>query len=306
MDKTQEEWLQSQGSFMLELTAGAVKEAMQGTTSSDLWKIDIDAVVVIDEFNARHKDELYDRKVREIADSIKANGYYQSKPIAVFVAKIDGKSVNVLYDGHRRLAGAKLARSEGAQLITLPAVTAPKGTSMEDLTIALVTNNNGEALKPHEVAIVCKRLVGFGMEIGDIAKRLNFTKTYVESLLQLMAAPKAIRDMVKAETVSATLAIETIKQHGVGAAAVLQQASADALAAGKTRVTKKTLAPAKAKAGKRDLLDEGVQWVAKNQPTGEYRMYAELLATLFGVAAIDVCSKIGELRRDSEVAVEPD
>jgi ParB family transcriptional regulator, chromosome partitioning protein len=301
MKNSQEAWMQRQGSFVLELTAGAVKEAMQGTTSSDLWKINIDDIVVIDEFNVRDKDDSYDLQVREIADSIKVNGYYQSKPLALFVAKIDGKSVNVLYDGHRRLAGAKLARSEGAQIITLPAVTAPKGTSMEDLTIALVTNNNGQALKPHELAIVCKRLIGFGMEIKDIAKRLNFTKTYVESLLQLMAAPKVIRDMVKDDKVSASLAIETIKQHGAGAAAVLQQGQATAVAAGKTRVTKKTLAPEKVKTAKRDLLDEGIKWVAQHQPKGEYRQFAELLALLCGVTAIEVCTKIGELRLASEV-----
>ena len=66
----------------------------------------------------------------------------------MYVALIDGKSVLVLYDGHRRLAAAKLARSEGAEINFVPAVTAPKGTSMEDLTVALVVANNGEQPSP--------------------------------------------------------------------------------------------------------------------------------------------------------------
>ncbi|UUZ66269.1 ParB/RepB/Spo0J family partition protein (plasmid) [Polaromonas sp. P1-6] len=233
----------TQAEFVLDLVPGAVKEAMQGTTSSDLWKCNIDDIVVIDEFNVRDKDADYDAKVREYADSMKAIGFLPSKPLALFVARIDGKSVNVLYDGHRRLAAAKLARSEGTEITTVPAVTAPKGTSMEDLTIALVTTNNGEPLKPHQIAIVCKRLVAYGMETGEIAKKLSFTKTYVESLLQLMSAPRVIRDMVTTGKVSATLAIDTIKKHGSEAAKVLNDASEIAQASGKERVTKSSSAP---------------------------------------------------------------
>ena len=51
---------------------------------------------------------------------------------------------------------------------------------------------------------MCKRLINFGMETPEIAKRLRFTKTYVESLLKLAAAPREIRNMVATGVVAAT------------------------------------------------------------------------------------------------------
>ena len=85
---------------------------------------------------------------------------------------------------------------------------------------------------------------------------MGFTKQYIEGLLDLVAAPKAIRDLVIAGTVSATLAVETIKKHGKDAAKVLGQGAKEATASGKERVTKKHVVKAttkgarKTKAGK--------------------------------------------------------
>ena len=282
-----------QTEFQLALVPGAVKAATSELKSGDLWNVNIDDIVVIDEFNVRSKDADYDTKVREIADSIKANGYLRNKPVALFVALIDGVSVLALYDGHRRLGGAKLARSEGAELNTITGVTAPKGTSMEDLTVALVVANNGEQLKPGEVAAVCKRLINFGMETPEIAKRLGFTKTYVESLLELAAAPREIRNMVASGKVAATLAIQVMKKHGTEATKVLKDAAVTAEAAGKTRVTKKAVEP-KVKAvevPKRDLLAEGAQWILDKRGTDDFGPEAamvELLCFLTGSTESEV------------------
>jgi ParB family transcriptional regulator, chromosome partitioning protein len=243
------------GLFELSLTAGAVKEATVGISSGDLWKVSLDDFVILDEFNARDRNDELTARIRGIADSIKANGYLPSKAISVYVAKVDGKSVLVVYDGHCRLAAAKLARSEGADIQSLPAVTAPKGTSMEDLTVGLVTTNSGDKLKPNEVASVCKRLINFGMESPEIAKRLGFTRIYVESLLDLAAAPREIRAMVSAGVVSATLAIATVKKHGAIAKEVLQAAEQTVKAAGKVKVTNKTVSSAP-KAGQKPAHDE--------------------------------------------------
>jgi ParB-like chromosome segregation protein Spo0J len=110
---------------------------------------------------------------------------------------------------------------------------------MEDLTVALVTSNSGRPLSPFEVATVCKRLVGYGMAPADIAKRLGYGKAYIDGLLDLVAAPKAVRDLVTAGKVSATLAVETLKKHGKQASKVLTDGVKQATASGKDRVTKK-------------------------------------------------------------------
>jgi len=103
----------------------------------------------------------------------------------------------------------------------------------------LVTSNSGAALKPLEVAKVCKRLVGYGMDVKDIATRLTLTAAYVNQLLDLLAAPKAVRDLVANGTIAATLAMDTIKKHGKEAAKLLTAGVKEAKGSGKTRVTAK-------------------------------------------------------------------
>lgn len=234
-----------------EFEQGSVKKAMQGVTSSDLWKVPRDRLIVQPGFNVRMPTPEYKAHIRQIADSIKANGYMQDKPIAGYVA-VDGKGVDtiIVTDGHSRLAAFDLAVSEGWEGTELPVVTKPRGTSMEDLTIALVTSNNGRPLSPFEIGMVAKRLVGYGMEPKDIAIRLGYTKQYIDGLLDVVAAPKAIRDLVSSGKVSTTLAVETIKKHGKDAGKVLSQGAQEATASGKDRVTKKHVNKATTKAEK--------------------------------------------------------
>lgn len=284
--------------FTLELAPGAIKEAMQGSKSSDLWKVAIGDIVVIEGFNARVKNDEYHAKVREIADSIKANGFYQDKPLAVYVRRVNGVSQICVTDGHTRLDAAKLAISEGAEITHLPVVTKPNGTSMEDLTVALVTSNSGRSLTPYEVAVVCKRLIGFGMTESEIANRLSVSETQIKNYLLLTASPKLIRDLVSNGKVSATLAIDTVKKHGVGASKVLSEAVTGAEAFGKSRVTKKLVAP-KAKAAKpakRDLLGDGAAWIVKNDPDGSDDRLISLLALMCEVEPEMARTCVAELR----------
>lgn len=224
----------------IQLTPGSVKKATQGISSGDLWKYPIERLRVIPGYNAREKDADYKASVREYADSMKANGYDQTKPIAGYVIEgEDGEHYVGITDGHTRFDAIALANKEGAEITTVPVVTAARGTSMEDITIALVTANTGKPLKPFAVANVCKRLTGYGMETKEIARRLGLTKPYVDSLLDLLSTPKALREMVSSGQVSATLAMDTVKQHGKDATKVLAKGATAAKKAGKERVTAK-------------------------------------------------------------------
>jgi ParB family chromosome partitioning protein len=224
---------------LIQLTAGSVKKATVGVSSGDLWKMPRNRIRVIPGFNVREKDADYKANVRRYADSMKANGYDETKPMAGFVFEEDGEHLIGLTDGHTRLDAVDLAISEGCEIVTIPVVTKARGTSMEDITIGLVTSNSGAALKPLEVAKVCKRLVGYGMEVKEIATRLTLTTAYVNQLLDLLAAPKAVRDLVANGTIAATLAMDTLKKHGKDAAKMLTAGVKQAKGTGKTRVTAK-------------------------------------------------------------------
>lgn len=222
---------------------GNVKQAMAGSTKSDLYKVAREHLHVAEGFNVRVHDADYKAHIRFLADSFKENGYMQDKPLAGYVAdQHDGTSAIIVTDGHSRLAAYDLAVSEGMEDFPLPVVTKPRGTSMEDLTIALVTSNSGRPLTPYELGLVVKRLVGYGMETKDIANRIGKGKAYIEGLLDLVAAPKALREMVTSGKVSATLAVETLKKHGAKEAAkVLGAGVKEATASGKDKVTKKVV-----------------------------------------------------------------
>lgn len=210
--------------FTRELTPGNTKAAMKavGAASSDLWKVAPGQLRTLEGFNARIKNDAYTARVRWIADSIKANGFYPDKPLTGFVALEDGQEVIYVTGGHRRHEGVLLAIEEGADVPTVPVVIKPRGTSMEDLTVDLVVGNEGEPLTTYEQAVVCKRLASFGWESKEIARRLGYsTAQYVDGLLSLASASLAVRRMVMESVISATVAIDAIKKHGDKAADVL-------------------------------------------------------------------------------------
>jgi hypothetical protein len=215
------------------------------------------------------------------------------------------------------LDAVDLANNEGAEISIIPVVTKARGTSMEDITIGLVTSNSGAALKPLEIAKVCKRLVGYQMDVKDIAARLTLTPAYVNQLLDLLAAPKAVRELVANGTIAATLAMDTLKKHGKDAAKMLTAGVKEAKVTGKTRVTAKHVKAAtapktklakgksSAKAQKAaqeatpsttaptdtdNLLELGRVWIEENQ-TGhapEMDRCKEMLAFLAGVPIAQV------------------
>lgn len=232
---------QKQLDFEGHLMAGSAKSFMKDTDSSsrDLWQVDVELLEVMDGFNVRVKDDEYRAHIRRLANSMKEEGYFQDKPMAAFVSK-EGETQHIyVTDGHCRLEAVKLAIKEGAEIVKVPVVVAQAGSSLEDLTVALVKANDGKLLRPLEIAIVCKRLSRFGWEPKEIARRLDFSVQYVDGLLLLIAAPTGLRKMVEDGAVSASTAIDTLREHGDKALEKLQAGLEAAKAKGKARVTGK-------------------------------------------------------------------
>ncbi|HEP8970273.1 TPA: hypothetical protein VDU83_002611 [Pseudomonas aeruginosa] len=229
--------------YSFDLLLGGIKAAMKGVKSRDLYMLevqDIDRLHVLDGLNVRVKDAALDAHIRGLAESMKKDGFKIAKPLEVVVLEDTGQMRLTVTDGHCRLAALKIALAEGADIKDIPLVTLPsKGTTLADLVVGLVTSNGGKNLTPFETSLVCSRLVKFGWSEGEIAQRLNFSESYVNTLLALASAPMSIVTMVQNGEVSASFAVETLRKHRGEAINVLQDGLAAAKAAGGNKVTKK-------------------------------------------------------------------
>lgn len=278
--------------FNTMLFPGSATAGLKDAKRTDLWKVQREKIKVLEGFNVRIKNDDYLAQVRLIADSMKANGFFPDKPIAGFVAEVEGENIVYVIDGHTRLDAFDLAISEGAELQSIPMVIKPKGTSMEDLTVALVVSNNGRQLTSYETALVCKRLIQYGMEETEVARRIGLSKQHVTNLLMLVAAPREVGNLVQEGKVSASLAVATLKTHGTKAVEVLKEGLVNAESFGKTKVTGKHLKEKKEKKAKENVEDDfdkkndmlfsrGVDWIKKNRSDGKGAEM--LLAFLTGV-----------------------
>lgn len=296
--------------FDTAVVPGTLKTAMKGVQSSDLWMVPVDNIHVIDGFNVREKNDDYWASVREYADSMKANGFYRDKPLSCYIAKKDGIDAICVIDGHTRLDAVKLAISEGAAIENIPVVTKNRGTDMIDLTVSMGVSATSKPLKPYELAKVCKRLIGYGLDEAEIARRLSKGKPYIDDLLRLVEAPQKLQDMVKSGQVSATLAVSTIKEHGEQATDVLNTATVAATAAGKKKVTRQHVEatsekPKRTPVVKNDeseairvqlLLNRGVEFIINNFKSGgdSEEGALKLLTNLTGLSREYVASQLAE------------
>lgn len=232
------------------LPAGNVKAAMNaaGAKSSDLWMVPVKNLRTAPGFNVRQRTPEYEAKVAWLTGQMVANGYMREAPMSGYVVKENATDIIYITAGHRRFEAVHRAIEAGAAIERVPVITHPAGTSVEDLTVKLVTENSGEPLSPMEIAFVCKRLQGYGLDEKDISHRLGYTITYVKQLFELLAAPKPVRDMVEKGQVSATLASEVVRKKGNAAAQALADGVQKAREKGKTRATKKDVLPDSEKA----------------------------------------------------------
>lgn len=258
--------------YELSYSAGNVKQAMSGVKSADLWKVPFDRLVVRDGFNIRDEGPDLDAHIRWIADSIKANGYENEHPFGVF---IDGDQI-VVHAGHCRYRAVALAISEGCEIIEVPCVTVPKGTSAEDMTVALYTSNGGKRLTPIELGRVCKRLIRFNWDEAKVAARLGISAGYVTQLMTLMEAPAELRQMVSDGKLAAGEAISLISKHGP----LALTKALSALGNAESEAVEKGQDPAAAKATKKHIEADSVtklERAAKNKGLELYNIVKDML-----------------------------
>lgn len=198
----------------------------------------------LDGFNVRVKTQDYLDHKNAIAASIRANGFYPNKPLGGYVAKEGTENVFYLTDGYTRLDAVDTLNDPefgdgGDKIETVPFTVKPQGQTLEDLTVALVQDNEGRPLSVYERAVVVARLKSYNMDNAVIASRLGMTDRYVSDLLLLAGAPSKVRLAVIGLKISATEAVKQLRKEGAKAGDKIEAATKAATAAGKKKATGK-------------------------------------------------------------------
>lgn len=187
-------------------------------------------------WNVRDENEEYDAHIDTLAQSIAEVGVKE----ALRCYLEDGKLV--LSSGHSRMRAVARAKERfGAEIETVPVIMEDRHASEGDRVLMLLVTNSGKPLTPLEQSRVFLRLANMGWSPQQIAQKSGVTLTTVNRGLELNAMPEEIKEMVAEGSVSATLAIDTVKNSRTKSDAVsnLKKAKAEAKAAGKTKATAK-------------------------------------------------------------------
>ena len=215
--------------FKLRVIPGNVKAAMkvsmEDAQSGDLWALLPQKIRLIDGFNVRVKTARFKEGIEALAQKIMREGYRRDCPIEGYVGRENGEDVFFCTNGHRRTLATLRAIELGAEILRIPGVTRLKGYNEVDLTLGLYeSNTGGEPLTAYEVAVLCKRLVGYGWSSARIAERFNFKTgaAYVDGLLLLLSAPVEVQTMVQEDQVAVTTVIQVMRDNPETALEVLQ------------------------------------------------------------------------------------
>ncbi len=154
--------------------AAAVERATAADRANEVRELPIEALTP----NPRQPRATFrEESIRELADSIRANGLLQ--PVIVRATATDDRWE--LVAGERRWRAAKLAG-----LATLPAIVRELSDS-ESLQLALVENLQREDLAPLERAAAYQHYLDtFGGTIEDLAARLSESRANISNYLRLL------------------------------------------------------------------------------------------------------------------------
>lgn len=172
----------------------------------DAYPFDPRLLKIEPSFNVRDLDATDEREdLDELKESIRANGV--RTPLEVRLVDEDV----FVTAGHRRHKVVMELIAEGEPIKAIPVIPEPKNTTAEDRVINLVISNSGKPLKPLEVAEVVRRLVAFGWEKQNIAKRLGKSASAVSGYLDMIAMPEPVKEQVRENAISATEAARLVK-----------------------------------------------------------------------------------------------
>lgn len=193
-------------------------------------------------FNLRAEGEELEQSINALAEFIFAGGQ-----IPALEVRPRAEGGMWVVDGHRRrraflkldLAGRLPrvpAKDDPARLEAWISIVSFEGNDA-DRVARVITSQEGKKLSPLELAEGYKRLSAFGWAPDQIAKKIGKTRQHVEQVMTLGNANTDVQQLVASGQVSATTAVQVVRQHGEEAGKVLGGELQKARATGKSKIT---------------------------------------------------------------------
>ena len=203
---------------------------VEGVQKTTQFQVDPRIIEIEEGFNARPLDP--DHVV-----SIKL-AYKSGATLPALFVRVDSGRI-ILVDGHHRHAALLELIAEGAEVLRVDC-TQFRGNDAERITLML-TSSQGKPLTPLEQGLQYKKLVGFGWSEKEIAGKVGKSEQHVTNMLDLGNANSDVQNLVRGNKVAAHVALSVVKEHGDAAGKVLAGHLEVAAAAGKKKVTNKTI-----------------------------------------------------------------
>lgn len=176
---------------------------INASKKSDLISVDPRNIIIEEGFNVRK--DMGD--IEELMNQIIALG--QLEPVRG--VKKRGTEQYVLTDGHRRMAAITMARDRGHDIPYVKLI--PTSENMEDRIFAMVVTGMGKkALNVLEEGEAYKRLIGYQYTAKDIAAKIGKSMAHIYNVLKLADAPKAVKNFIEKNEISATTVMTLVRE----------------------------------------------------------------------------------------------
>jgi ParB family chromosome partitioning protein len=176
-------------------------EELNKTTKRDIFMVDPRNIFVEDGANTRT-----DYSLDDIIDSIRENGV----KVPLLCYKDKGEERYYVIAGHRRIMATHKLIAEGVDIARIPVMKMDKPSDI-DRTVLMIVENDGKPFTTYELAVTYKRLIDYGFTVTEIAKKIGKTASHVSQTLDILKLPQELKEEVKNNAISATMAKEVSK-----------------------------------------------------------------------------------------------
>lgn len=215
------------GAVSLKVLAERKVEGIQKVTN---FAVDPRIIEIEDGFNARPIDQ-------EHVQAMKTSMLAGSILPPLFVRVENGRIIMV--DGHHRLTAILALIDEGHEFKRVDCMQF-RGNDADRIA-HMLTSSQGKNLTPLQMGLQYRKLAALGWNEGEIAAKVGKSRQHVHDMVLLAESNSDLQGMVARGEVAAHVAIAALRKHGSEAGNVLAGHLDTAKAAGKSKVTNKTI-----------------------------------------------------------------